>query len=239
MVKIKVIIPNAGMDKQTLKSREDMLKKEAICNNTKINVECIDSGPESIETYYDEYLAAADMLKKIKKAQKNGFDAVIIYCFSDLALDAAREVTEIPIIGPAQISFALAIMLGRRFSVLITLPESKASVADLLKKYEIDFKSVSSIRPIDIPVSELRKNMKFTIKRLEEIGKVCLEKDNAEVLVLGCLGTTGMGKTLQERLNVPVIDPAFVSLNFAEMLVKRKITHSKKSYPNPLNKKYL
>ena len=47
-MKLKVIIPNSGMDRKTLDDREVMLSAYAM-QSTEISVDCIDHGPESIE----------------------------------------------------------------------------------------------------------------------------------------------------------------------------------------------
>ena len=85
MVRIKVIIPNAGMDKEALKRREGMLSKVTM-PSTELSVECIESGPESIESYYDEALALPSLLKQTKKAEKDGYDAVVTVSYTHLTL---------------------------------------------------------------------------------------------------------------------------------------------------------
>ena len=55
-MRLKVIIPNSGMDRDTLLQREKMLSAFAM-SSTEISVECIAHGPESIESAYDEILA--------------------------------------------------------------------------------------------------------------------------------------------------------------------------------------
>jgi len=55
-LKLKVIIPNSGISKETLKERELMLKSVG-AKETEISVDCIEHGPESIESNYDEILA--------------------------------------------------------------------------------------------------------------------------------------------------------------------------------------
>jgi Asp/Glu/hydantoin racemase len=42
---------------------------------------------------------------------------------------------------------------------------------------------------------------------------------------------------MQEKLNVPVIEPGLVALKVAEDLVKLKLTQSKRAYPKPYEKR--
>ena len=52
-MKIKVLIPNSGMDRDTLNARESMLSR-AVSSGTQISVDCIPDGPISIESVTDE-----------------------------------------------------------------------------------------------------------------------------------------------------------------------------------------
>ena len=54
-------------------------------------------GPASIEGFYDEAMSLAGMLSVIRETKD--FDAVVIACFDDTGLDAARCLTDKPVIG--------------------------------------------------------------------------------------------------------------------------------------------
>jgi len=58
--------------------------------NIKIEVVNIKDGPSSIETFYDEAFALPEILKTIDK-YKLRCDAIVINCFADPAVNAARE----------------------------------------------------------------------------------------------------------------------------------------------------
>lgn len=91
-----------------------------VSEDTQISVDCIAEGPDSIESNTDESLAASLIIKDAIKAEKEGADALIIYCFSDLAVDAVRENVEIPVIGPGEVTLSAAAMLSNRFTVVTT-----------------------------------------------------------------------------------------------------------------------
>jgi len=228
-MKIKVIIPNAGMSRSTLDEREAMLSEYA-SEGTLISADCIDEGPESIESSYDEMLASVPLLKKIVQAEKDGFDGVIVYCGSDPGIDAAREMVDIPVIGPGKVSFLIANDLGFKFSILTVLDETVARDEEHYRRTGMDITRLASVRSINIPVADVRNNMEETLNALERAGKMCIEKDGAHSLVLSCLGMAGMGKLLQERLGVPVIDPAFLAVKYMELIISLGLNYSRKSY---------
>ena len=233
MSKIKVIIPNAGMSSSTLKERERMLKAVAR-EDTEISVDCIKGGPESLESEYDSLMASRYILEEVKIAENSGFDAIIIYCGGDPALAAAREIVNIPVIGPGEVSIHLASMLSRRFTIVSGKEES-------FRKAKLDYSCLASVKSLNISVVNLRDSKGVAKEAKEAVvreGRKAIEEDGAQAIVLGCLGLAGIGKEVQEELGVPVIDPAFVSINMAELLIQSHLTHSKLTYPNPPKKKY-
>jgi len=234
-MKIKVIIPNSGMDRATLDSRERMLSRFAR-EGTTISVDCITGGPESIESSYDEVLAGPYILEQAIQAEKEGYEAIIIYCGSDPAVDAVREVVGIPVIGPGKASKLVALDLGYRFSVLTVLESCVSRDHEAVLKEGIPDERLASVRSIGIPVSNVRDDMESTFMGLYEAGKRCIEIDGAHCLVLSCLGMAGMGQRMSEALGVPVLDPAPIAVHYAEMLVDIGLSQSRLSYPQPPEK---
>lgn len=233
-MRIKVIIPNSGMSRETLEMREKMLSQYA-WPGTEISVDCIAGGPESIESAYDEVLACPYIVEQTISAEKEGFDAVIIYCGSDPAVNAAREVVDIPVIGPGKVSKIVAFDLGYRFSVLTVLDSCIVRDREAVFEKGFSHNSLVSVRAIGIPVSNVRDNMEESLRAMVEAGEKCME-DGAECLVLSCLGMAGLGERLQEKLGIPVIDPAPVSVMYAQTLVKLGLSQSRIAYPKPPDK---
>lgn len=234
-MKIKVIIPNSGMERSTLHDREIMLKEFAMLE-TEISVDCIDGGPESIESDYDEVLAGPYILSKVQKAAKDGFDAVVIYCGSDPALAAAREIVDIPVVGPGRASVMVALDLGYRFSIITVLDSTITRDEEHVRVKGFDPTRLASVRSIGIPVSNVRDNMGATLDALVKAGQKCIEEDGAQCLVLSCLGMAGLGQRVQKELGIPVLDPAPVAIKYAELLAATNLRQSRLSYPAPPEK---
>lgn len=119
-MRIKVLIPNSGMDRKTLNARETMLSR-AVSTETEISVDCIQSGPVSIESVTDEVFAGPLLLQEAISAEREGYDAFVVYCFSDLAITALRENVDIPVIGPGECALAAADILSNKFCVITTV----------------------------------------------------------------------------------------------------------------------
>lgn len=110
------------------------------------------SGPASIEGYYDEALSLAGLLEVIRTTPD--FDAVVIACFDDTGLDAARCLTDKPVIGIGEAAYHFASMIANKFSVVTTLARSVPALEHNLHKYGL-ITRVARVRSSDVAVLEL------------------------------------------------------------------------------------
>jgi len=130
----------------------------------------------------------------------------------------------------------LASYLSSRFSYITVLEQSIPRTRDHILEMGIESHMLASVRSVEIPVSSMRDDLDFTLKKLAGAGRAAVEEDGAECLVLGCLGMAGLGDRLQKMLGIPVIDPAFAAMAYAEMLSILGLCHSKNRYPFPPDK---
>jgi len=209
--------------------------KSAARPDVEVTVVSIEKGPASIESMYEEEVAAPWILQKVKEAEEKGFDAVIIDCMGDPALEAAREIVSIPVVGPCESSMMVASMLGDKFSVVTILKRLIPLFWRKVKRYGLESK-VASVRSIEVPVLELEENREKVKAALMEESRKAIEEDGADVIILGCTGLIGMAEELKEGLGVPVVDPGITPLKVAEILVDLKLSQSKVVYPKPPEK---
>ena len=235
-MRIKVIIAII-----TTQFREEVQREfeHYAAEGTEIDVVNVAKGPASIECWYDEAIAAPDVLNKVKEAEQEGYNAVIVNCFVDVGVRPAREIANIPIIGPGETSMLFAALLSHRFSVVTVLKNLVPMISDIAKVLGINEK-LASVRYVDIPVLELAGKEKLKKALYTEMVNA-IEKDGAHAIVLGCTGMRGTALDLSQMLkergyDVPIIDPTAASLKFAEALVKMGIKQSKITYMPPPEK---
>lgn len=204
---------------------------------TEIAVSILDAGPASIESQYEEAVALPDLLRHIALAEQGGADAVVIDCMGDPGLGAAREITRIPVLGPAQTSMHVASMLALNFSI-ITIGDSVEGIFhDLTRRYGVTDR-VRSIRTVDTPVLDLAGDQHVRTSLLDESVRA-IESDGAHAIVLGCTGMRGLAAEIEKHLadlghpGVPVIDPVAAAFTMAESLASLGLRPSKRSYPMP------
>ena len=192
---------------------------------TELTVVCAERGPETIESAYDEAYAIPPTLELVKKANREGYDAVILACFSDPGLEAAKEISEIPVIGIEESSLHMAAMLGSKFTVVTPRKQRIPS-----KREHVHMRGMShflaSVRSLDLSVAETDADPERTKKRVLEVSRQAVE-DGAEVIILGCAGMAGYAPEIESKLKIKVIDPSAVALKVTEAMADLGLTHSK------------
>lgn len=232
-MKLLVINPNthAGMTRHIADAA-----RAAASPGTEVVAVQPDFGPASIEGHYDEAIAAAGVAQQVRQAQ--GYDAVVIACFGDPGLDAAREATSAPVLGIAEAAFHAAAFLATGFSVVTTLTRTCVIAERLLQRYGFE-RHCRGVHGTDIAVLDLEADPDATLLRLEGAARAALERDRSSAIVLGCAGMAGWCRDLQHRLGVPVIDGVSVAVKFAEGLAGLGLCTSKTGdYATPLPKHY-
>lgn len=235
-MKIKIVIPIISdiFNEEIIKEA-----KQFVSPDTEIDVQHLDKGTASIESVYDEALAAPDIISKVVQAEKDGFQGVFVDCFGDPGVDAAREMVSIPVVGGFQPAALLACMVSDSWSVVSVLSSVVPMIKNLARKQGIE-SNVASVRHINTPVLELTDKEMLKEKLMEQI-VIAREDDGAEAIVLGCTGMMGLAKSLEEAaaakgIPVPVIDPTGAAMGFLEMQIRNKISPSKITYPVPGDK---
>ncbi len=222
-MRILVINPNASVE------MSDVIREQlhAVARGD-VNVDVVNppGAPPAIESALDEAACVPPMLAMVRAARDRGYDAVVIACFSDPGLDAAREATDLPVVGIQDAAMHLAAQIGYRFSVLTTLAhraplrERAALLAGLDRR-------LASCRPLDLPVLETVVNREQVVRKIVKVGREAIDVDGAEVLILGCAGLGDLAIRASRELGVPVIDPNAAALKLCETLVDLGLSHSR------------
>lgn len=197
-------------------------------------------GPSSIEGMYDELLSMQPTIELVIK-HEDEYDAFVIACYSDhMAIHAAREITNKPVLGIAEASMYTACMLGDRFSIVTTSERWEPLLRDAVRKYGLHDRCASVLSTrlavLDLEGDHEDNKTQFMI---EQVARQAIERDGAEVICLGCAGMTGMDKLLESKLGVPVLDGVVCAVKFLEAFGGYGLKTSKKRLYSPLDKKMI
>lgn len=231
-LRIKIINPDYGMTESELQERINILY-EVVGESVELSMDCLHNSTVCIDSALDVALASAEIVMQAIEAEQNGFDGILLYCFSDPAVTACRESVKIPVLGSGQGACLTAAALGYNFSLLVTSPQRIPEKKEFIHTTGVNPGRLCSIRSVDLDPGRIRADMNRTIDCLTREGQRCVEEDGAQVLILGCLSFLGMADAVSDRIGIPVIDPAKASLLMMESLIKQGISHSKKAYPYP------
>ncbi|CAN1574643.1 COG4126 Hydantoin racemase [Paracoccaceae bacterium] len=177
-------------------------------------------GPASIEGFYDEAMSLAGMLEVIRETPD--YDAVVIACFDDTGLDAARCLTDKPVIGIGEAAYHMASMISNKFSVVTTLARSVPALEHNLHRYGL-MARCARVRSSEVAVLELEHPGSDACTRISaEIGRAVAE-DRAEAIVLGCAGMADLAEALAREHGLPVLDGVTCAVGLTEAMVRLRI----------------
>lgn len=228
-MKIQLINPNTS---QAMTEKMAHAARAMALPETDIIATQPQHGPMSIESAFDDVIAAAALLDCIAEGNQQQVDAHIIACFGDPGLDAARELANAPVIGIAEAAFHTASLLCRRFSVVTTLSSTVPTAHHLLDRY--GFRPLcANVRATDIAVLDLEQCAESVYQQLLDECWQAVHVDGAEAIVLGCAGMADMVTRLSAALPIPIIDGVSSAITLAESLVRLGLTTSKHGHYAP------
>ncbi len=230
MVKIAYLIPGVGI------TTEEIERRERIANQIvtdEVRVIEAESGPLSIENTVEENWSHTGLLRLLGEV-RDSYDAFVIGCFGDPAIHALREMTDKPIVGPAQSSFHTACQLGDRFACITILDSTEPLTRRLVEKYKLDGR-LAGVPVVNAPVLDIDHSSGELVNQMVNTGKEVVENERADVIVPGCMSLSFMQvhDEIAERIGVPFIDPVTVSLETASMWARHGLTHSSSCYTEP------
>jgi len=228
-MRIMVINPNTS-ESMTEHIRRELERIKG--TETELTVTNPLHGPVSIESAYDEAHAIPPTLELVKQAEKEGYDAVVLACFADPGLEAARELVSIPVVGIEESTLHVAAMLGHKFSIMASLCQRVPSRMEHVVRLGLESR-LASVCPLDMSVLEMDAEPERTKARIMKVAEAAVQEDGAEVIILGCAGLAGYAADIERELGVVVLDPTPIALKMAELLVSLGLHHSKRGLYAP------
>jgi allantoin racemase len=232
--RIKVIVP-IPMDADGVANRAAQLPASVIRPGFEPEFVAVPFGAAYGDSYHDMLLMDWTVFQAGVRAEEEGFDAVCIDTVSDSGVRALRSRLTIPVLGPGEVAFHTACMLGKSFTVLTMWPEWFPLYEKTLTEYHL-WERCASLRSINTrpDVKELLEGKEDIIfGKLQQEAMLAIEEDGADVIVLGSTTMHQSAAYLAEHLPVPVINPGLITYKLCEVLLELGLSHSKKAFPTP------
>jgi allantoin racemase len=174
-------------------------------------------------SYVDLAICTVESIK-IAWQQRNNYDGIIVAGFSDVGVDAMKEMLDIPVLGIAEAAYHVAALLGHRFAVLTGTSKWTPPKHDYVKALGVESKAVSFRSYSEWDENDSHESLK---KKLINVANKAIKEDGAEVVILGGGPLVGYGKELENDLGIPVIDPTIAAFKMMEGFIDLGYKQSK------------
>jgi allantoin racemase len=215
------------------KRREDAVRAAAPYGQEITFVEIQGSVYRKGLTQYHRSLVAPLVAEAARGAESAGAGAVVPYGTLDLGIEESRHVVDIPVLGPGRTGTHVAATVASRIAVLCYDEPHVVMFRKLIPSWGIT-EGITSIRPVDIPITEMARDVELLRRKFLEQARQAIKTEGAEVILP--LGMTMVpvlmsAASLSDELGVPVLDPIALTLQVASGLAAGGFTNSRVAYP--------
>jgi allantoin racemase len=191
-------------------------------DGTELEIVHLEDSPRNIDYFVPKHLAEVEVLRSVVAAERAGFDAFVIGCCYDPGLKEARELAEMPVVGPLEAAVALARPFGHRFSVVTDHRKAVPELEDLLRVYGAAA-NCRSVRAIDWYVDDMVRDPDAVARDAFARCREVLDGDGAEAVVLGCTIVAACYERAilngaDDLAGVAILNPNVMAVKMAELL---------------------
>ncbi|MFV3308276.1 aspartate/glutamate racemase family protein [Pseudomonas sp. NY15181] len=189
---------------------------ELVVTNTK-------NCPENIDYYYSKHLIEEAVFESCIEAEKNGFDAVIVGCCYDPGVRVARELVDIPVIGPLEATMQLAPYYGHDYVLVTDHHKAIPYLRDMVRLYGEEAHCLS-VNCIDWWVTEMIQDTAGVARDAVSAAAEIRQQVGAEVAILGCtIISASYEKAVREGVyprDMGILNPNTAALKVAQALAE-------------------
>jgi allantoin racemase len=234
---VRILVINPNTSEEMTRDIGEAARRYARAG-TDIETVCPDWGPRSIEGHYEDYVAAVATLEVIRE-RAGEFDGVVIACFGDPGLPAAREISPVPVVGIAEAAMLTACTVAHRFSIVTVLPRVKPFLDDVVRYHGLEARC-ASVRTTPLSVLDCERDPAAAEREIVLASRAAIAEDGAEAICLGCAGMGPLDKSVQAELGVPVLDGTACAVKLVEGIVDYGLFTSRiAAYKEPEPKEFV
>jgi Asp/Glu/hydantoin racemase len=211
MVRANILVINPNSNPVVTAGLDAALGTLRMADGPSIRCTTLSEGPLGIECQKDVEQVTLPLRRLVE--QDNAADAFVIACFSDPGLHVCREATRRPVFGINECGVLSALARGEHFGIIAILEKSIARHQRYLRQMGLA-ERLAGERALGLSVAETASDER-AFARMEAVGRDLVEKDRADVVVMGCAGMARHRRPLQITLGVPVIDPTQAAVAMA------------------------
>ncbi len=190
--------------------------------DTELVIRHLVSSPENIDYYWPKAIVEEEIYEHVMAAESEGFDAVIVGCCYDPGVRVARELVDIPVVGPLEAALQMAAYFGHSTTVVTDHRKAVPYIKDMVRMYGYEHFS-KDVDCIDWFITDMIRSPDETARDAFAKVKQVAEQQHVESVILGCTIIAGCleraihgGRT--EYLSLPIVNPNLAALKMAEAL---------------------
>jgi Asp/Glu/hydantoin racemase len=164
------------------------------------------------------------IIENVRRAERDGFDAVIIGVLQDPGLQVARSVVDIPVIGYGEVSMLTACMHGSRFSFVGINPDMDPLIRNMIRDQGLESRAAPTAY-MECGYPDLHDAVNGKPERFltafKAAAKKVMREHGVDVLLPGqtIIAELLWREGMRELYGALVLDPRLPLLRMAEMLV--------------------
>lgn len=228
--KIRILVANPNATESMTASCIKMLQPTLPPDVEAVPFTAPHPAPLAIEGNFDSVMSgAAAMRALIPLQQREGYDAILVACYSDHSLiRMCREEFDVPVIGIMEASLFAARTLGARFGIVATSNRSKVMHEDSIRHYGMEGFS-AGVASCNLGVLDLERKPRSEVMAKMEDAALKLVQNGAEVITLGCAGMSDMKAAVDKAVgeDVQVVDGVLAGVQHLAGLVRMGCKTSK------------
>ena len=189
-------------------------------DDTALEIRNLIGAPADIDYYWPKHLLETAVFEECIHLEEEGFDAIVVGCCYDPGVRVARELVQIPVVGPLEAALNMASYFGHRTTVITDHHKAVPYLEDLVRLY--GQANVRKVRSIGWWVTEMIRSPSDVAADAAAACITALDEDDADLAVLGC---TIIGACLTQHVratgeyrDIPVVNPNLLALKSAEIL---------------------
>jgi allantoin racemase len=212
--RVKIISPLEATEAD-LARRQQRYSQEAGAE-TRLVVENLRGGPAALNTSSDVLASAAAIYQQGQSTKPDEYDAILIDCVFDPAVEELRETTNLPTFGPTRVTLPLITLVASDFSIIARTNRQCELLAETVSGYGYS-RHICSLRALEISYEEAKQPEIFYRVMLKKL-KEAIIGDGAQAIMFG---STTMALTDEMRAisqGAPLFMPGMVALKVMEQL---------------------
>lgn len=212
--RVKIISPLQATEADL--ARRQRRYSEYAGPNTQVDVANLKGGPPALNTAGDVLSSAAAIFQQGRETATGEFEAILIDCVFDPAVEELQEATGIPTFGPTRVTLPLLSLVAPNFSIIARTQRQCELLAELVAGYGYG-DHICSLRALGISYEEAKQAELFNRIMVERLKKAVAE-DGAQAILFGSTTMALNSEMRSAAGGAPLFMPGMNALRVIENL---------------------